>query len=332
MAHLNTCKQSRLRKAYVRDSLLIQCRRPDIGGALVPWIYSVVVIAVHFPVLWERIHDWEKVQTLSLCLAVFNIAITMAGYISSKFDPGQVLVWMPLTSTLDAGAMLQLIVLILEKDGGSKKLCRAAHGVIHRWTPRGLSRWTDLGGYVPANQDMQSAEAESKEVTGNTACADSSKADPAHDKVRGRRAFVAIAAFVLLLIIVCLQIVGLAYTIKGRTVQDLKVAYCSASLDNVAVAVYDADVLDPTTNCGTFHSLTISVNKGISCIQLPASRQRNWLLCTMIILPVCLVFQLIDFLILRTESTSKSKDPEKTGAHGKHMRRPWLTVRFLALV
>ena len=56
---------------------------------------------------------------MALCLALFNVAITIQSYVSTKLDPAQILVWMPLTLMLDIGAMLQMVVLILEIEGYS---------------------------------------------------------------------------------------------------------------------------------------------------------------------------------------------------------------------
>jgi hypothetical protein len=55
------------------------------------------------------------VQVLSLALAVFAAACTVQSFVSTRFKPEGVLVWMPLTLPLDAGAMMQLMALIVEE-------------------------------------------------------------------------------------------------------------------------------------------------------------------------------------------------------------------------
>jgi hypothetical protein len=48
-------------------------------------------------------------------LAVLGIALTLQAFVSTGLAAAEVLVWMPLTLILDAGAMLQMVVLIIEK-------------------------------------------------------------------------------------------------------------------------------------------------------------------------------------------------------------------------
>lgn len=104
--------------------------RPDSSGALLPWLYAIIILVIHLPTVLIRVTRWEKVQVLSLWLAVSSIAVTLQGYISTGLEPEAVLVWMPLLLPLDAGAMLQLIVLIVE-DVGFRPLCDGLK--IKRW-------------------------------------------------------------------------------------------------------------------------------------------------------------------------------------------------------
>jgi hypothetical protein len=76
----------------------------------------VFLVLIHIPVLWERVLHWEKVQMISLGLGLLAVGVTIQAYASTKLQPEQVLVWMPLTLPLDAGAMLQLVILILKED------------------------------------------------------------------------------------------------------------------------------------------------------------------------------------------------------------------------
>jgi hypothetical protein len=91
--------------------------RPDVGGALLPWFYTIVILIIHLPTVIIRATRWERVQVLSLALATFSVAVTIQGFWSTKLKPEGVLVWMPLMMPLDAGAMLQLMVLIVEEIG-----------------------------------------------------------------------------------------------------------------------------------------------------------------------------------------------------------------------
>jgi hypothetical protein len=67
--------------------------RPDVGGSLLPWLYTVVAIVIHLPVVLVRVARWERVQMISLVLAAFTIILTIQSYISTNLAPEKVLVW-----------------------------------------------------------------------------------------------------------------------------------------------------------------------------------------------------------------------------------------------
>jgi hypothetical protein len=87
---------------------------PHAGGALQPYVLVIAQIFLHFPTCVVRVARWKKIQVFSLILAGVNIAITIQAYVSTRLQPEQVLVWTPVTLILDAGAMLQIYVLIIE--------------------------------------------------------------------------------------------------------------------------------------------------------------------------------------------------------------------------
>jgi hypothetical protein len=78
---------------------------------------------IHFPVTLIRVHRWERVQALSIILAITTSVYHIQAY-TSGVAPEAVLVWMPIFVVLDIGAMMQLIFLIIE-DTGFKPLVRA---------------------------------------------------------------------------------------------------------------------------------------------------------------------------------------------------------------
>ena len=88
--------------------------RPDIGGALLPWIYTVIVIIVHVPIVVIRVVRWQKVQTWCLAATLLTLAVTAQGYYTTKFAPEMVLTWTPLLLIIDAGSMAQVLFLIVE--------------------------------------------------------------------------------------------------------------------------------------------------------------------------------------------------------------------------
>lgn len=89
--------------------------RPDPGGTLVPWLYALFLLFFHLPACIIRALRWESAQYLALGLALFSVALCIQSYLSTGLDAGEVLVWMPLTLMLDIGAMMQIVVLIIEE-------------------------------------------------------------------------------------------------------------------------------------------------------------------------------------------------------------------------
>ena len=100
--------------------------RPDIGGALLPYVYTIVVIIIHLPVVIIRVVRWQKVQTWSLAATVMTLAVTIQGYASTSFAPERVLTWTPLLLIIDAGSMAQVLFLIIEDR---KLLSRLRHAL-----------------------------------------------------------------------------------------------------------------------------------------------------------------------------------------------------------
>lgn len=90
--------------------------RPSTGGSLLPWPYSLAWLLVHLPVTLLRVSHWQRVQTLSLVLAVFSVYFTLQAY-TTHLEPSQVLVWAPLPLILDVGAMMQLAFLVIRENG-----------------------------------------------------------------------------------------------------------------------------------------------------------------------------------------------------------------------
>lgn len=60
-------------------------------------------------------NHFNKSSYQALGLAVLGIALTVQAFVSTALDAAEVLVWMPLTLVLDVGAMLQMVILIIEK-------------------------------------------------------------------------------------------------------------------------------------------------------------------------------------------------------------------------
>jgi hypothetical protein len=88
--------------------------RPDVGGFLIPWVYMAILILIQAPTALRRVVKWKNVQVLALGLTVFHIFIITLAFASTRLAPEKVLVWAPLTLLIDAGAMMQLVVLLSE--------------------------------------------------------------------------------------------------------------------------------------------------------------------------------------------------------------------------
>ena len=84
------------------------------GGALVPWVYSIVILLIHIPVVIIRVVKWESVQTWCLGATVFTIGVTALAFASTKFRSDKILTWTPLLLVIDAGSMAQVLFLIAE--------------------------------------------------------------------------------------------------------------------------------------------------------------------------------------------------------------------------
>jgi uncharacterized integral membrane protein len=269
--------------------------RPDVAGALVPWLYTIVIICIHLPVVLVRVQRWDKVQTISLALAVFQIAITLQGYKSTGLAPEEVLVWMPLTLPLDAGSMLQLAVLIVEDVG-------------YRGLWNGLLQKTPM---KKSQSDYELCENGKEHVT-----TQSSELDPNAPKTgdidTSTKALIAIGATIAFFTIVSLQIVGVYKAAQGsRISKDLMVSWCSPLFTFFTVAASDA-------NCNLY-TTTASSAKGLGCINLPAAQQKDWLKATVALGSMSLIFEFCDFLILVLVHG-------KTRWRNIKMKRPWFTM------
>lgn len=88
--------------------------RPNTGGALLPWIYTVLIILIHTPIVVIRVVKWEIMQAWSICFAVFTIVVVTQSYVSTQFDPARILIWTPIILVIDAGSMIQVFFLVIE--------------------------------------------------------------------------------------------------------------------------------------------------------------------------------------------------------------------------
>lgn len=182
-----------------------------IGGALVPWIYSIVILLVHIPVVIIRVVKWEAVQTWCLGATVFTIAITAQAFVSTGFRPDKILTWTPLLLVIDAGSMAQILFLIVEDYS---LLTRLRHAVM---PPQP----------IPSEQPFLNDEEASKSEDPNSRILiatrtvspnPSTNPIPNHPPLfTSKPLYIALASTLLLISIFILQILGLHHAIKAAS-------------------------------------------------------------------------------------------------------------------
>lgn len=87
--------------------------RPD-KQALLPWLYTAIVLVVHVPLVIIRVVRWETVQIWCLASTLLTVLVYAQAYTSTRFSAAQVFVWTPLLLLIDAGSMAQIFFLIVE--------------------------------------------------------------------------------------------------------------------------------------------------------------------------------------------------------------------------
>jgi hypothetical protein len=126
------------------------------------------------------------------------------------------------------------------------------------------------------------------------------------------KAYIALIASILFTAIISLEITASVAASKGRSVVDNKSAAWCSPIFQSALAVQ--------SGC-TIYEAKQDSTKGIGCVNLPAHLQSDWLRATEILVPVALVLQGLDFVILWAVHGSRR-------VRGIKMKRPWFTVRL----
>ncbi|KAH7231047.1 hypothetical protein BKA59DRAFT_488761 [Fusarium tricinctum] len=250
--------------------------RPDDAGSILPWPYTLAWFFIHFPITLIRVHRWERVQALSIILAIITIWFQLQAYTNS-IHPESVLVWMPIFVVLDIGAMMQLAFLIVE-DNGFRPLLQALPTIFRRRNQRDNR---------PAADDQQSNE--SPDLAG--------------------RAWIAFLAVLLGILLLAIQIFGLAMAAIGSQNKNVTADWCTTQFTR-ALAVESGCQL---------YNVTASSSQGIGCITLKGYEQYTWLTASIIIISLSLVFEVFDLVILLLVRGTKRW-------RGAKMKRPWFTM------
>ncbi|KAM0323266.1 hypothetical protein ACHAQA_008857 [Verticillium albo-atrum] len=274
--------------------------RPDPGGCLLPWPYTLAWILVHLPVTVLRVNRWEKVQTLSIILAFFSVYFTAQAY-TTHLVPDQVMVWMPLAIVLDVGAMMQLVFLIIQENG-----------VILLWYAFKQVLARPFQGQRRPSIEL-SRQGEQIERNGNVAVR-VVEPDVPQDRDLAPKALLTLLALLLLTTLLILQLVGLASAASGRETPDLAAVWCSPMFQSG-----EAVLATPATCKSAPYSVDKSASQGIGCIRLPADDQRRWLTATVAVLSVSLVAQVLDAAVLLLVGNN-------VRWWRARMKRPWFTM------
>lgn len=132
------------------------------------------------------------------------------------------------------------------------------------------------------------------------------------DIMKDSNIWVAVAALILLIAVVVVQILGLARAVSASIAsEEPMVAWCSPIFQPFGIAVLDG-------NCDLY-SVEQSFHKGIGCIHLRGARQKAWLKATVAGISLGLIFEAIDIGILAIVHGSARW-------RGVKMRRPWFTM------
>jgi hypothetical protein len=137
-----------------------------------------------------------------------------------------------------------------------------------------------------------------------------SKSTQTDDSLLGE-AVIALIALLLLLGLVTLQFIALIKAEIGRRRPNIEAKWCSPIFQSFAVTVLDG-------NC-VVHQLNTSASKGITCISVPGEYQKAWLVGTVALLSVSLIFEAFDVLLLL------ASEP-RNRCRGAKLHRPWFSM------
>lgn len=301
--------------------------RPDKGGALLPWIYTIIAIIVHAPVVFLRVTRWDIVQTWCIVATLFTVIVYIQAFISTGFAADKILVWTPLILVIDAGSMLQVFFLVLEartvfvegriilldpENGESKddsslreRLYRLRQGMLRR-----LRRQ-----HVDPESEEHSLEALASpgSTTTNGGSVRNVPITFQHPAIwQDPAVYAALTSAILFIAVIVLQILGLQKAVTVRYSGQLPmVTWCSPMFQPFGISIADGD-------CHVY-AIDQSSYRGVGCVRIPGVWQRQWLTGTVIGTAMSLIFEAMDLAILSlVRSTAKFR--------GVKMKRPWTTM------
>ncbi|KAF6223315.1 hypothetical protein HO133_000157 [Letharia lupina] len=281
--------------------------RPDIGGALVPWVYSIIILLVHIPVVIIRVVKWEAVQTWCLGATVFTIAITAQAFASTNFRSDKILTWTPLLLVIDAGSMAQVLFLVVEDYELLTRLRRAIMPLRVKPSEEPFLHDEEAGKSGDPDEGVFIAMRTVSPVASTTAPTSST-----HPPLfTSKPLYVALISSLLLISVFALQFLGLHHAVNAARQSAPSVSWCSPIFQPFGVAVLDG-------NCNVWPILQ-TFSKGVGCILIPGNQQMAWLKATVAGTGISIALELVDIGILATVHSG-------TRWRGVKMRRPWFTM------
>ena len=277
------------------------------GGALVPWVYSIVILLVHIPVVIIRVVKWEAVQTWCLAATVFTIALTAQSFASTDFRSDKILTWTPLLLVIDAGSMAQVLFLIVEDY---QLLTRFRHAIVPPRAKPSEQPFLDDEETGKSGDPIErvSIEMRAASPTPTTTAPINSNQPPLFTS---RPLYIAFISFLLLISIFTLQLLGLHHAISAAKQSAPTVSWCSPIFQPFGVAVLAG-------NCHVW-PIQQTFSKGVGCILIPGTQQMGWLKATVAGTSLSFALELVDICILATVHSG-------TRWRGIKMRRPWFTM------
>ncbi|KAL9098058.1 MAG: hypothetical protein Q9163_006207 [Psora crenata] len=309
--------------------------RPNNGGALLPWVWTILILLVHIPIVIIRVVRWETVQTWCLACTLFTIAVTALSYTSTEFRAAEVLTWTPLVLIIDAGSMTQVLFLVMDEFRLWPRLRAAIRS----------SRTTDQlceNPQEPGQAEEPKCEAPKEPVQASITevvplhnatgqlCENPQvpeavplrpDANPNHSKrdlpslFTSKPLYIGLGSLLLLLTVCVLQILGLAHARHHwlrASATPPQASWCSRFFQPFPIAVLDG-------NCNIWPIDQASSYGGVGCILIPGTQQIAWLKGTVIGISLSLLLEALDVLILALVQSGKRW-------RGIKMRRPWCTM------
>lgn len=298
-----------------------------------------------------RVTRWEVVQVWSIVFTAFTVALYIQAYVSSRFDPAQILLWNPLMLVIDAGSMAQVFFLVLEAKQnivGQRIVLSDSEGPesstlrfrFLAWWRKDTTACTSSQEHGSTAESVELQEHEytqssrrkdatlqSREAvvsttalerpTSNSRSTQTPSSNPTISKkipwYRDPAIFSASAAVILFSAVLTLQLIGLAQAAKGYSAHRSPplVSWCSPLFQPFGLAAVDS-------NCNVF-PVAQSGTRGIGCIQIPGIWQQQWLTGTVVVTSIELIFEVIDVMVLALVSTTAK-------VRGAKLKRPWATI------